>query len=118
MCYGKLLDLVASEFERALASKARSSIVGKGGEAVDYFKNTQVEPGTLDTFETAEGLVVLGEDTNTCTCAGTGVTCSVELLVVGMMRLSMALTKLGQWRSRKSNQAAALSWPDKAFPLG
>ena len=35
---------------------------GEGGEAIDLLENTQVEPCRLDVLESAEGLVVLGED--------------------------------------------------------
>jgi hypothetical protein len=82
-------------------------IVGEGCEAVDLLKNDQVTTGAFKGLEATESLVVLGEDADTCTCgAGASVTCSVALLVAGMWRLSMPLTSLGQWRSRKSKMAS------------
>jgi hypothetical protein len=40
------------------------SIVGEGGETVDLFEDTQVQPSALNVLEAAEGLLVLGEDTD------------------------------------------------------
>jgi hypothetical protein len=50
----QLLDLVASQFEGALAPDALLGVVREGGEAIDLLEDTQVKPSTLNVLKTTE----------------------------------------------------------------
>jgi hypothetical protein len=69
-CDGYLTDVVASEFEGALAADALLGVFREGGEAIDLFEDTQVKARCVDILEAAEGFVVLGEDSDSLTAQG------------------------------------------------
>jgi hypothetical protein len=87
------LDLIPGQFERAFATDSLLGIGGERREAIDLLEDAQVDSSAFDVLEAIEGLV--------------RITCSTALLVVGTMRLSTALRRGAQWRSRKSKMADA-----------
>ena len=58
---GQVADVVAGEFEGALAAQAGCGVVGEGGEAVELLEDAEEEVGGFEALEAAEGLVVLVE---------------------------------------------------------
>ena len=92
------IQVITSELERGLATDALGPvIISKGGKPVDELKDAQIKAGRLDAVQATHRLVVLIKTADTCTCsAGTSVTNSVALLVLGMRGFSMALINLGK----------------------
>lgn len=58
----QLLDLVASQFERAFAPDVYLNVVGEGSEETSLLEDGQIDTCGLNILETAEGLVMPIED--------------------------------------------------------
>ena len=62
--HGQLTNIITSQLERALAPDIGLSVVGEGGETIQFFKDSQIKLSRLDTVETTESLIMAVKATN------------------------------------------------------
>jgi hypothetical protein len=58
------MDVVTGQLQRALAANGGLSVIGEGGQAIQFLENGQEGMGGFDALEVAEALVMLVEAPN------------------------------------------------------